>query len=139
MNINNNIYNEMFDKEKKWIEQINSGLLNSIYCNLELKPFYLEIEDQLNTNSTEITKPIIEAIKEIINKIDELNDLYSKGYKTDMKELIPLFLTNKMNKKEKKNSTSAKIEVLKSFKDMYISSIKNSDDIYGELPEEKTK
>lgn len=139
MNINNNIYNEMFDKEKKWIEQINSGLLNSIYCNLELKPFYLEIEGQLNTNSTEITKPIIEAIKEIIQKIDEFNDLYSKGYKTDMKELIPLFLTNKMNKKEKKSSTSAKIEVLKSFKDMYISSIKNSDDIYGELPEEKTK
>lgn len=139
MNINNNIYNEIFVKEKKWIEQINSGLLNSIYCNLELKSFYQEIETQLSTNSTEITKPIIEAIKEIINKINEFNDLYSQGSKTDMKELIPLFLTSKMNKKEKKSNTSAKIEVLKSFKDMYISSIKNPDDIYGELPEEKTK
>ena len=47
MPLSNAFYIEVFAKEQKWIELIDKGLLNSISCMYELKPFYLEKKKQL--------------------------------------------------------------------------------------------
>ena len=39
MALKNNFYDEIFEEEKKWIDLINSNLLNSIYFKHELKPY----------------------------------------------------------------------------------------------------
>ena len=42
MALRQDFYTEIFEQEKKWIELINSKLLNSIYCKYMWQLFYLE-------------------------------------------------------------------------------------------------
>ena len=42
MALRQDFYTEIFEQEKKWIELINSKLLNSVYCKYILQPFYLD-------------------------------------------------------------------------------------------------
>ena len=62
MALGENFYNEIFEREQKWIESINSNLLNSVYCNLVLKPFYIEkrkeLKEEYNKTNNEIIKQI---------------------------------------------------------------------------------
>lgn len=101
MALKDNFYNEIFEKEQKWIELINLNLLNSIYCNLTLKPFYLdkksELEREYNKVNNEIMRQIISIINNIINKIDIYNMQYKNNEFVDIKSLIPLFLMTQMN------------------------------------------
>ena len=50
MALKNNFYEEIFLKEQEWISMINNNLLNSIYCSLVLKPFYVQKRDELIEN-----------------------------------------------------------------------------------------
>ena len=100
MPMGNSIYGEIISNEQKWIELINSGLLNSIYCSQVLKPFYDEKSKIIsitykNTNN-ELLGQVLNIIDDIIKKLDELYASYRDMKNTDMNELVPLFLVNKM-------------------------------------------
>ena len=73
MALKNDFYTEIFNNEKRWVELINRNLLNSIYCNLVLKPFYLqkksELELEYNLTKNRIIGQIILIIENIINQI----------------------------------------------------------------------
>lgn len=94
-------YNKIFEEEKKWMELINLNLLNSIYCNLVLKPFYeerkKELEQEFKLTGNKIIELFIISINNIINQIDTFNDLYKNSQNPDMKLILPLFLINQMN------------------------------------------
>ena len=63
MALRSDFYNEIFSKEKKWMELINSGLMNPIYCNLELRPFYLEkkqeIEEEYKVTNNQMLSQVL--------------------------------------------------------------------------------
>ena len=95
-----NFYSEIFLQEEKWIELINAGLLNSVYCNLVLKPFYEKkrMEIQLIDNQeNKILEQILNSIDEILIKFEEFNTRYRNMELVDIKEILPLFLSNKMS------------------------------------------
>lgn len=101
MALGENFYNEIFEHEQKWIELINSNLLNSIYCNLTLKPFYLqkivELKSEYNKTNNEKLKQMILMINDIIDKIELFNYQYL-NYKTpNINSLLPLFLIARNN------------------------------------------
>ena len=58
-----NFYKEIFEQEQKWTDLINLNLLNSVYCNLTLKPFYIqkrmELKEEYAKTNNEIIKQII--------------------------------------------------------------------------------
>ena len=101
MALKNDFYTEIFNNEKRWVELINRNLLNSIYCNLVLKPFYLqkksELELEYNLTKNRIIGQIILIIENIINQIDLFNSEYNKAGTPNMNFMLPLFLTNQMN------------------------------------------
>ena len=98
MALKNNFYEEIFLKEQEWISMINDNLLNSIYCSLVLKPFYVQKKEELIENKD---NPIIDqmlfTISNIIAKIDEFDKEYRNFESSNMKSLLPLLLTNQMN------------------------------------------
>ena len=119
---------DIFEKEEKWIELINKNLLNVIYCNLELKPFYkkkkIDIENEYKITKNSILEQVSSVIDEILLKFDLLDDQYRKSEFTDMKSLLPLFLINQMNNSnqdkdsmmkliEQKESLEKEIEIIK--------------------------
>lgn len=145
-----NFYNEIFENEQKWIELINKNLLNSIYCKLALKPFYIkkrnEIAEEYKTTDNQILRQILSTIDNIIIKIDEFNDKYESSEIVDIKELLPLFLTNQMNNDNQKENES--IELLKKKRQIledeirsYINDkpIVDNDYLYDDFPEENRK
>lgn len=95
-----NFYGEIFSQEQKWIELINAGLLNSIYCNLTLKPFYekkqKEIEKLFGIADNKILEQIHNIIGSILAKLNDFDVKYRNMETADIKELIPLFLVSKM-------------------------------------------
>lgn len=116
MALKNNFYNEIFEKEQKWIELINSKLLNSIYCNLTLKPFYVEKKNQLKTeydlNNNAIIGQILTLVDNIINQIDLLNSQYKNNMSVDIESLLPLFLTTQMsNTSRVEKNVSRNVEI----------------------------
>ena len=145
-------YNEIFEKEQKWIELINSKLLNSIYCNLTLKPFYTEKKNQLefenNLNDNTIISEMLILVTNIINQIDILNTQYKNNKSVDIESLLPLFLTTQMSnasKIEKKVSRNEEINRLQLEKQILENEIRNygkkNDDIedyvYDDFPNEE--
>lgn len=95
-----NFYGEIFSQEQKWIELINAGLLNSIYCNLTLKPFYEkkreELERLFGSADNKILQQILNIIDAILAKLNDFDVRYRNMESADIKELIPLFLVSKM-------------------------------------------
>lgn len=101
MALKNKFYSEIFTNEQKWIDLIDEKLLNSIYCNLVLKPFYEqkkeELQKEYNLTQNKIIGQIIIIIENIINQINLFNDQYNKSQQINLESLLPLFLTNQMN------------------------------------------
>lgn len=95
-----NFYNEIFVNEQKWQELIDRNLLNSIYCKLTLKPFYIEkrqkIENMYNRTQNEILNGFLQKIDDIIEKVDEFDKKYEDLKPLDISELKPLLLINQI-------------------------------------------
>jgi len=154
MALNNDFYSEIFTNEQKWIELINSKLLNIIYCNLALKHFYLEkksvLEQEYNLTNNKIIGQILSVLDNIINKIDSLDEAYKNNQNTNIKELIPLFLATQMNNiyQKQDNNTitvSDRLQIKKQVLENEVMNydrtiLDNEDYVYDDFPEEiKTK
>ena len=146
-----NFYNEIFENEQKWEELINKNLLNSIYCSLVLKPFYtkkrVELENEYNASNNQMIKQILSVIDSILFKIEEFKSLYENSKSVDIKELLPLFLSNQMsndNQKENKDSLELLKEKKRILEDkirLYAreNPIEYPDYVYDDFPEENLK
>lgn len=152
MALKKDFYNEIFEQEQTWIELINSKLLNSIYCNLALKPFYIEKKNQLEIeyklNKNVIIGQILNLIYNIIDQIDLLNSQYKNNMKVDIESLLPLFLITQMSntfKEEKKVSRDIKINKLQREKQILENEIGNysedfdnmEDYLYDDFPNDE--
>lgn len=152
MALKKDFYTEIFEQEQKWIELINSKLLNSVYCKYSLQPFYLEkkrdLEQEYLLTKNEIIANIIEVINSIVEQIELFNEQFNSGHTVDVNSLLPLFLTTKMSntsKKEENNSeVSQEITELQIRKQILENKIKNydrntfinDDYVYDDFPEE---
>lgn len=149
-------YSEILEQEKKWIELINSKLLNSIYCKYILQPFYLakkrDLEEEFLLTQNKIIGYILEVIEPIILQIELFNDQFRTGEKVDISTLLPLFLTNQMSnsttkEEEKNNPIREEITGLQIKKQLLESQLRNFDRtdssneeyIYDDFPEEVVK
>ncbi len=150
MALKDNFYNEITENEKKWIELIKDNLLNVVYCNLELKPFYIEkkkeLEEEYIKTGNVIIGDTLGIIKSIVDKLEEFNNFYKESKFIDFKSLLPLFLTNQMNNSLQSQNTSdvnrldirrqiiedeiRKYSAQKNFQDDYL---------YDDFPEEHKK
>lgn len=108
MALKNDFYSEIFNNEKKWTELINQNLLNSIYCNLTLKPFYLkkrnEIMEEYTLTNNQILNEVLFIIENILRKIEYFTVQYNNSKEVDIKELLPLFLINQMSNTNQKEN-----------------------------------
>lgn len=113
MALGNDFYSEIFVNEQKWIELINAKLLNSIYCNLTLKPFYIEkkkeLEEEYSLTNNRIIGQIISIIDNILNQIEVFNEQYKSFQNADINLLLPLFLTTQMNNTSQKGNNNLDI------------------------------
>lgn len=150
MALKSDFYSEIFEKEQKWIELINLKFLNSVYCKLTLKPFYMakknELEQEYNLTGNKIIEQVIPILGEIINKINLLEEAYNNGEDVDINSLMPLFLSVQMNnvlpKKENNLITqSDKLEIRKQVLENQVmsydrNSLNIEDYVYDDFPEE---
>lgn len=156
MALKNNFYSEIFEKEQKWIELINSKLMNSIYCKFSLQPFYLEkkreLENEYNLTHNEIIREFINIIDSIITQIELLNLQYKNNKFVDINSLLPLFLTTQMSNNSKKeepevtfNPEISKLQIKKQILENQIKNYNREelddqlDYLYDELPEQSKK
>lgn len=122
MALKDNFYSEIFAEEQKWINMLESNLLNVIYCKHSLQPFYiqkkLELEEENSVDKNPLIEQIIVVFGNIIDQIDVLNELYITNKSNDVDVLFPLFLINKMNNKSQKQNVnqSSTIEQLNNLK-----------------------
>lgn len=104
MALKKGFYDEIFDSEEKWDSLIKSNLLNIIYCNLELKPFYLSKKEELvheyEITNNAIIKQVLDIINNIISEIDVTYEKYNSGESVDINYLSSLFLINQMRNSE---------------------------------------
>lgn len=132
MALNNNFYNEIFEKEKYWIELASKNLLNIYYLNGKngIKGFYLnkkmELELEYKLDRNDIIGKILDIINGIIGEIEYLTDEYRNGELIDINSLVNLFLYNQMNNNVKDNTKVADIkkiqkqrEILQSLRRIY--------------------
>ena len=124
MALNKDFYDEIHKKEQKLIELIEKNLLNIYYINYSLnyKKKLEELTYEYNLTNNKMIGQTIEEIKVIINKIDELEEIYRKGNEINIKELLPLFLINKTfnNIEYKKTEIQTKKEFLQQLKNNYV-------------------
>ena len=115
MALKNDFYNDIFKNEEKWENLINSGLVNPIYCDLELRPFYLEkkkeIEEEYRVTNNQILSQVLTIIEDIIKNIDLIINEYNKNGTSNVKSLLPIFLTNQMNNTNQKYEADPTIKV----------------------------
>lgn len=144
MALKTEFYSEIFENEQKWIEQINNNLLNSIYCSLSLKPFYVkkkqELDKEIRLGNNQIIKQISLVIEQIINHIDILNEQHNNSQNIEMNSLLPLFLVNQMNNSYGKMESDVKdqtddINKLKARKQVLENIIKSCDSVDSEVPD----
>lgn len=145
-------YSEIFEQEKKWIDLIDSRLLNSIYCKYILQPFYLkkqkELEQEYHMTQNEIIGHMLNIVNPIIQQIEMFDKQFRAGEKIYISTLLPLFLTNQMSnstKKEEEKSNPIREEItgLQIKKQLLESQIRNFDKevleedyVYDDFPEE---
>lgn len=153
MGLKKDFYIQIFEEEQKWIELINSKLLNSVYCKYTLQPFYLnkraELEQEYNLTKNEIIKNIINIIDSLLEQISVIHENFSLGHSIDIKTLLPLFLTTQMN-----SALQTEEKIDKNDQDIYRLNIKKQlleneiryfeqkeidDYVYDEFPEEIKK
>ena len=107
MALKNDFYSEIFEKEGKWMELLNSGLLNIIYIKYTLKPFYLEKSEQLeiefSKTNNQIIGQILSIIDNIVATINLLEEKYQSTGSCDVRVLLPEFFTSKMSNNTKEN------------------------------------
>lgn len=100
MALNTNFYEEIYEKEKTWIDIIKSNLMN-IYYLPELRDFYFKKQERLNyefeLTGNEFIKAFSNAITTIIIKINYLIDEDKKGNIVNINEICNYFLINKLN------------------------------------------
>ena len=141
MALKNDFYIEITQKEIKWTEMIKQNLLNVIYCNLELKPFYIEKKNELEEEYIKTGNVIIGdtlfIIKNIINKLEEFNTYYKETKPIDFKLLLPLFLANQMNNSLQSSKSSDASNSINRFD--IINNQKQYDYLYEDFPEEHKK
>ena len=141
MALSNDFYIEITQKEIKWAEMIKQNLLNVIYCNLELKPFYIEKKNELEEEYIKTGNVIIGdtlfIIKNIINKLEEFNTYYKETKPIDFKLLLPLFLANQMNNSLQSSKSSDASNSINRFD--IINNQKQYDYLYEDFPEEHKK
>lgn len=110
MALKNSFYSEIFTNEQRWIDMIDHNLLNSIYCNFALKPFYLEkraeLENEYRITNNEILRQIILIIDKILIQISLFDVQYKNLEYVDIRLLRPLFLVNQMNNVSQKRNDS---------------------------------
>ena len=101
MALKSNFYDEIFMHEKKWLEMIDRKLLNAIYCNLTLRPFYEETLTKIGVEYNETRNPILweisVAIKDMLEQLRNMQIQYEASRIVDVTILRPFFLVNKMN------------------------------------------
>jgi len=100
MALSTNFYEEIYEKEKTWIDIIKSNLMN-IYYLPELRDFYFKKQERLSyefeLTGNEIIKTFSNAISAIIIKIDCLINEDRKGNIANINEICDYFLINKLN------------------------------------------
>jgi len=115
MALNNNFYDEIFEKEKYWIELASKNLLNIYYLNGRngIKEFYLNKKKELSLEykltNNEIMGKFLEIINNILSHIDYLTDEYRNGELININSLVNLFLYNQMNNNVNENKKSNEI------------------------------
>ena len=150
MDLRQDFYTEIYKKEQKWIELINSKLLNSIYFKLDLKPFYLEkkkeVKQEYFLTKNEYDK-FIDIIDSIIEQIELLNEQFNAGQSIDINSLIPFFLTSRMKNVYRMPEEISEINELQIRKQLLQNQIRNFDKnatgnddyLYEDFPEEIRK
>ena len=140
MALRNDFYIEIFNDEKRWIDLINKNLLNSIYCNLVLKPFYenkkKELEQEYILTENKIIGQIIIIIQNIINQIYLFNSEYNNSQKSNINLLLPLFLTNQMNNTNNLENAAFSMDNKISNKPLTVLKSNTEDYLYDDFPEE---
>lgn len=140
MALRNDFYTEIFTNEQRWIQLINKNLLNSIYCNLVLKPFYeekkKELEQEYSLTENKIIGQIIMIMGNIINRIDLFNDQYNKSEKVNVCLILPLFLTNQMNNTNNLETSIFSIDNKVFAKPLTVVKSDTEDYLYDDFPEE---
>ena len=146
MALKSDFYEEIFTNEKKWIEMINKNLLNNIYCNLELKPFYTQKREDIRKEYESTNNPILGQIltimNGIVNRLEEFEYQYKALRYVDVKTILPLFLTSQMNNNSDRKVKEDKIEDLREEKKYLEKEIQNykrsskeiEDYVYDEFP-----
>ena len=149
MALENNFYQEINNKEQKWIELIENNLLNIYYFEAELDPFYIkkleELTYEYNLTNSKFIGLVKEEVSAILLKLEELENAYRAGKEINIKSLIPLFLTNKfinnVVKEDNNDLKNLKIrkEVLQSIKSGIKKENIQDDYLYDDFPEEQEK
>ena len=151
MALKNNFYEEIFKNERKWIEMIDRNLLNPIFCNFELKPFYVkkreEIKSEYEITGNHILEELIYIIDGIIEALDECQFTYENSRFVDIRKLLPLFVTSQMNNNTTKKDSKKTLEELRKKKEFLMNEIRSykkeqkeaEDYLYDDFPEEHNK
>jgi len=151
MALENNFYQEIQDKEKKWIELIEKNLLNIYYFKVELEPFYIkkleELTYEYDLTNNKIIGEVIDIIKSIIKKLEDFDDTYRMGKEIDIKTLVPLFLISNFNNNVKKDNNDLqrlqiRKQVLEAVKNHYDNNNNRNlqdDYLYDDFPQEHNK
>lgn len=150
MDLRQDFYTEIYQKEQKWIELINLKLLNSVYFKHELKPFYIgkkqTIKQEYFLTKNEYDR-FIDIIDSIIQQIELLNEQFNAGQSIDINSLIPFFLTSQMKIAYRKPDKLSEINELQIRKQLLQNQIRtfdknginNDDYVYDDFPEEVRK
>ncbi len=112
-------YKEIIEKEKMWLANLESNLLN-VYYLPELRDFYIDkyqkLNDEVNLTGNALIKTILGTLRNIILKLNYFIEQYQIGNEVNLNELKNLFLLNILNndfqevkKDESKNNNLEKI------------------------------
>lgn len=150
MDLRQDFYTEIYEKEKKWIELINSKLLNSVYFKHKLQPFYIEkkqtVKQEYFLTKNEYDR-FIDIIDSIIEQIELLSEQFNSGQSIDINSLIPFFLTSQMKNTYRMPEKISEINELQIRKQLLQNQIRNfdrvetsnDDYVYDDFPEEVRK
>ena len=117
-------YQEIIDKEKTWIINLDYNLLNVYYLS-ELKEFYMnkynELSEELKNQENPLINSIINVIGTMISKLDLIINTHNEGKDVDLNILENYFLTsilkNEGYNKTKKSTSQSRFQNISEDKD----------------------